>query len=1038
MKLKVFVSHSSLDRKELAGIKSHLQPHDIDLFLAHQDIETSEISPERIKLELQRSHIFVLIANKNSKQSSFCNQEIGFALGLKRYGHNRFIVCFSHDNYAPKHWDLIGDIQGISHANWNDLKERLRQELELLKDNLPVYLSENQPKTDLAIMNLLGAWRESSQKDKLIVDSLLTDRDFDTWISGIRRSMRDSDTSPILSRYGVWQVRPKVRLSLWEAVGDHLSDEHLDSFQKCAVEVLSEPGPWFQVITQEMAEAGSYKRGPDYSSDLREGIAETLALFGNKPQFLKFCSRERVEYMAGYVIRRVLENADWMLWASLKEVLPLLAEAAPECFLDIVEKTLKKTPCPFDRLFLEEIDKGILDGPYMWGLLQALGVVAWREEYLSNVVVVLGGLASRNPDGRLANRPNNLLCQIFQPWFSQTTASFEKQKSAMKALQREYPEIACEILFSFLFTSNPPSAGSRQPWSYPIPDIDFLEIRNSKECRAQIQFYIEQCTEIAINNDDHLIKIADHLDGLNPDCFSKIVEHIESHELTHESKSIIWEKLNDFVFKHRKFSKQGWSLPKEYVERLEVVLDNIAPDDLHVIHSRLFNKRDSDLYEREGDYGQQSKEIENSRQSAIREIVDKDGVSSAIEFAQKVKLPFHVGRMLGSFVEDKEDFAILRECLQSESKNMKGFIHGFIEIKHRRNGWKWVDDLSIEEWTDTQRGLLLRSLPPCEETWERVDKWLQDEGEYWRNLQVFAYLPLLNEKQIQICVDKCLKFKRPISALNCLHWAVCHKYPLPCEQSIQALLEAVSIGEGNMRIDPYNTAQIITNLQSDPAVDVNELYKVEWAYLQPLKSESDYSPKNLEHKLAHNPEFFHKVICTTFKPPNATKEQSQLTKEQLWAELRSLSLLQIWKIPPGTQEGGTFSSGKFTDWLECVLKLCEQSDHIEVAQEAIGQVLMHSPKDPGGLWIHKSIAEELNKPDRKHMRRGLSMAFFNSRGTHWFDPSGKTERNLIDKYEIMADDIDKEGFQRLATTMRELAKEWEREYARHQEFLKDR
>lgn len=1040
MSLKVFVSHSISDKKELAGIKSYFRSREIDLFLAHQDIRKGEPHYiDRIKTEIRTSDVFLLIANNKSKESMFCNQEIGLALALSHYEEQEsFIFAFRESNCSPIQWGLIGDCQGIQYKNWDDLKRKLLPVLEDLKKNLSIHLSDKQPKSDLAIMNLLGAWKESSRKDKLIVDSLLTDRDFDTWISEIRRSMRDSNTSPILSRYGVWQVRPKVRLSLWEAVGDHLSDEHLDSFQKCAVEVLSEPSPWFQVITQEMAEAGSYKRGPDYSSDLKRGIAETLALLGNKSQCLKFCSRGKAEYVANYVVRKVLENADWMLWASLKEFLPFLSEAAPESFLDIVEKTLKKTPCPFDRLFLEEINKGILDGAYMWGLLQALEVVAWKEEYLSNVVVVLGGLASRNPDERLENRPNNSLCQIFLPWFPQTTASFEKQKYAMKALQREYPEIACEILFSFLFTSRPASIGSRQPWSYPIPDIDFLEIRNSKECRKQMQFYIEQCTEIAIKNDTYLIKIADHFDGLNPDCFGKIVEHIESHDLTHESKLIIWEKLNDFVFKHRKFSKQSWSLPKEYIERLEGVLDKIAPDDLHAIHSRVFNKRDSDLYEREGDYEQQSKEIEYSRQSAIREIVDKNGVSSAIEFAQKVNLPFYVGRMLGSFVEDKEDFTILKESLQAESTNMESFVHGFIEVKQRQNGWGWVDSLSIEEWTDAQRGLFLRSLPPCEETWERVGKWLQDEGEYWRNLQVFAYLPHFNEKQIQICLDRYLKFKRPISALNCLQWIIYHKYPLPCEQSIQALLEAVVIGEGLMRIDPYHTAQIIKMLQIDSNVNVNELYKVEWTYLQLLQSESDYSPKSLEQKLAHNPEFFHEMICSAFKPLHAPKEQSQLTEDQIWAELQSLTLLRIWKTPPGTQEDGTFSSDKFADWLALSLSLCEKSDHLDIAQETIGQVLKHSPENPDGLWIHKSIAEELNKTDRKHMRIGLSIAFSNSHGApHWSDPSGKTERDLIDKYGTMADDVDKEGFQRLAITMRELAKDFEREIAISKDLLRD-
>lgn len=37
----------------------------------------------------------------------------------------------------------------------------------------------------------------------------------------------------------------------------------------------------------------------------------------------------------------------------------------------------------------------------------------------------------------------------------------------------------------------------------------------------------------------------------------------------------------------------------------------------------------------------------------------------------------------------------------------------------------------------------------------------------------------------------------------------------------------------------------------------------------------------------------------------------------------------------------------------------------------VGQVLIYTPADPEGLWIHRSAAQELNKKDVDAMRKGF-------------------------------------------------------------------
>jgi len=110
-----------------------------------------------------------------------------------------------------------------------------------------------------------------------------------------------------------------------------------------------------------------------------------------------------------------------------------------------------------------------------------------------------------------------------------------------------------------------------------------------------------------------------------------------------------------------------------------------------------------------------------------------------------------------------------------------------------------------------------------------------------------------------------------------------------------------------------------------------------------------------------------------------------------------------------------------------VKEICIESGHWEVAQVNIGEVLIYCPADQNGLWINKTVADALNSDDAKDMRDGFRTAFFNSRGAHWVDPTGASEKELADQYRQKANDIEKAGFFRLALTLRALAEGYDRE-----------
>ena len=162
-----------------------------------------------------------------------------------------------------------------------------------------------------------------------------------------------------------------------------------------------------------------------------------MALLGSYPNVLINCSPKKADLVAVLTVRKLLSESNWELWGSTQSVLPLLAEAAPNEFLNVVEQAINPNS-PFDKLFADE-GNGITGGNYITGLLWALESLAWSSEYLLRVVVLFGELDAHDPGGNWANRPANSLIDIFLPWKPHTTALFEKRKAAIEALISSHP-----------------------------------------------------------------------------------------------------------------------------------------------------------------------------------------------------------------------------------------------------------------------------------------------------------------------------------------------------------------------------------------------------------------------------------------------------------------------------------------------------------------------------------------------------------------------------------------------------------------------
>ncbi len=877
--------------------------------------------------------------------------------------------------------------------------------------------------SDLAIANLLGAWDENSDADLEIIRQLITG-DYPTWIGRLREILQQPD-SPIVLKNGKWRIRE--RKALWESLGARLFDNNLDSFRQCAITVLTERDPRFELPADERFAANIHGKVLSHSPELRKGMSESLALLGSHAEVLVNCSQNKSEATALLATREILGPADWVLWGSLNNLLPILAEAVPDEFLSAIEAAIQQLPCPFDELFSQE-GGGITGANYLTGLLWALEGVAWDQTYLVRVCVILGSLASHDPGGKCANRPANSLSTILLPWLPQTTASIDKRKVALQTLEKEVPVIAWKLVLSLLPGQRQHSSGTHKPeWRDTIPD-EWEKGVSRKDYWEQVSFYAECAVSMASDDIERLSELVNHLDKLPAPSFEKLLALLSSEEITsqtEEDRLALWTRLTVIASKHRKHSDTKWALDASVVSRIEDVVSGLEPENPLNLHRRLFSGHGFDLFEERGNWEKQRQKLEERRCQAIRDILAYGEIDTVIQFAESVESPLHVGYSLAIIADAATDAATLPALLATQNKRLDEFIGGYVWRRHSNLGWVWADDLDKSGWSVLLLARFLSYLPSTEEAWSRATAWLGDfEGEYWSKPNV---LPYDTDADIGAAIEKLIEHGRPCAAIHTLDRMIHDKLPLDTTRSAKALLAALSSEEPSHATDMYCIEEIIKALQDDPSTDPNSLFQVEWAYLPLLDRHGGASPKLLESRLASDSAFFCEVIGVVYRSKNEEGPEKEPSDHDKAIATNAWRLLHEWKMPPGTQADGSLSQEQFAQWLLQTKQICAASGHLEVAFTHVGQVLYYCKADPQGLWIDQIAAEALNGIDAEDMRIGFNTEAYNSRGVHWIDPTGNPERELADQYRQKADEVENSGYHRFAVTLRGLSESYDRD-----------
>lgn len=830
--------------------------------------------------------------------------------------------------------------------------------------------------------------------------------------------------SPLTHRDRVWKF--VARHDGWRTLADRVYDSHLDAFKAASLAVLAEDDPALQLEKERRYAAALYGKAFSYSSTLREGIAETIALIGAQPDALTSCTVGRPSGIASQIVTTLLERASSRRWARLNGVLPLLAEASPLSFLECVDSALGEEPSPFVGVFEEE-DSGAFGRNYMAGLLWALETLAWQREHLGQVVSCLAELDTLDRGGNWKNRPLNSLITIFLPWLPQTCAPFSSRLTAVTGLQHSFPEVGWKLLLGLLPNANVFSNGARKPtFRASIPET-WSDSAGEASFEEQTSAYVRLTIDAAGSNGRKLADLASRIDSLPFPLWNDAASLLDSDAVKALDEPVryeIWKVLQEMVGKHSQFPDAEWAMASVQVGRLVDIVAKLAPQSPALRHFGLFDPNDPVTYQDGEDWHDHSRMLAEKRRAAVRELLVQ-GHQVLVDYIEVVKSPGLLGAAWGEIGGTDDDRLILPAYLVSDVVSLRDSATSYALARFRKGGWAWVDGLSLLEWLPDEAARLLTAMPFCNEAWRRLN--VLDTAVspmYWATVGANVDI---EPDELLSGAAQLLSNNRPFTAMRLLHRALHIRQSVSTSLLSDAFLSAISPKADFASIGSSDIGTLLGELQSRADADVEAVCRIEWEFLVLLDRDPRYKPVFLHRRMANEPAFFCHFVMLAFHSATtgvAAEDDHDADKGSKEAVAsNAYQLLAGWHLCPGIDDDGLVQGAVFTTWLADVRRQCTESGHLDVSMSMLGKCIAHAPADRDGLWLDRTVANALNGRDAEAMRNGMVTEMFNSRGTYGFS-GGAAELEIAKQYDGRATAIAEAGYSRLAQDIRKLAQSY--------------
>lgn len=867
--------------------------------------------------------------------------------------------------------------------------------------NQPLW-AKSENALDIIPALLVGRWNESKEGDKEVL-SYLSGESYDSYITKLTKWINVQD-SPIYRIGSNWRIASP--LDSWSHLGSYFTSTHLEKFRYQYLSVLKEIHPEFELEGEKSSMASWYGKESKYSTLIKEGLCQSMILISVYGENLKIQLPINSQIWCDSATKELFKDLSLNLCCTLDHFFPLISEASPLVFIDVIDKTLSKNPEVILGMF-KEVESFLTPRSYHTGLLWALEGLAWFPDYISSAVKLLGRLAKDDPGGKISNRPINSLRAIFLPWHPNTYCSLDERIEVMTLLIKDNPKIAWDLLISILPKHHDighPTVKTR--WrKYQATNKATLTYKDIWDVHS---FSIDSLIILADVDENKLAELIKHIDMLSPLDRAKVIDYISTNVNSIEHKSNkIWGNLREILSHHRSFLKADWALDTKELDKIESLYNLFSPVSLIEKNIWLFEdhypKFPSGIDHDKISYEEHEKIIMENRIEALKEVYNQSGFEGVIEFTKLISEKRFIGDSAGYIFNDKEDLSKILNLLKDESNELTMFFENYVFRKYLLNGMCWLKTFYMELVNNSVPNktitALILPLPQTEELWEFINNTNDDiEAEYWLKFYPRFYsLPI--DKKI-FGINKLFSAQRYLSALDTSSHFV---KELPTELLISILLKvATESSNEKYRLQGYEIEWFFNELDNREDLDKNIMPQLEWFYLPILSGYGiGRNPKYLEEELSKSPTFFVDVLTWIYKPQNDSEDD--ITKENITDEVRlnraelSYKLLQTWKKIPGTDAQGNILYDELKNWISTSQEIAENKHRLNVADLHIGKLLAGTPQNLND-WLQDPICQIIDEFNSEYINDGFCSAIYNNRGvvTKSHGEGGEQERQLAE------------------------------------------
>lgn len=1030
---EIFVQSSSCDESLAFVVAAIMNSGDQGLI----DRSVVVLDDATVQAMVEQYKNIVVITNSSNRDLGYAIQQnsnsivyVSSPLEMPPYGIN--IELSAHDYYKFQH---ALEMSGYGDDEARTIARSCGRSVAILRHQLnfdastPEWVKRDDIQKKIPLL-LVGRWNESNKEEQRLI-SELCDASYGEVSMMVQRWLF-IDSSPLCRKDNCWYVVSPYDTFLY--IKSYITEGVFAKFTKVIKEALFDLDP--NAMNHLNPELPQYTLGKrKFSGLIREGLCHSLILMA----ILCDDRQEQVDEM----VRDILKDTDmqWWLTYTHENVIPLIAEASPDAFLQYIENDLKKEDSLMMKLFIPIKKKGFFgvdwEANYS-NILFALEMIAWMPEYMMRVCRILAQLSPIVNESNYVNKPINSLMEIFRVWYPMTTVGTSERCMALRTLYRHYPDVTIDLCFKIAENwrhqyGNLPTRVSR----WRLKEINLNIAVTYKEVFQELQ----TVCDIIVNHDalstKQTIKVLSmSLDiRLTKELRGELRDYLVKRQDILKSQQSFYQELKGKINRYRSIPNARWQIPNEELVEFEKLLEGITPENLLDRLEFLFDGNIHEMPEIRTikDYDLQNKAIRELRNDAAAQILSTVGIDEVFKYAERLEHPEYLMQGLGSceYAMDVFDDVYKYARVNDGSPTyIKTFFNSYASAD-RENFLQCV-----KVWHDDSFAWYpISGICPDDDLWELVDSFDdQQQLEYWRH----AYAGNLPPERIEYLLDNYQKAGNADQIISIINHIIHNEghYQLNHELIVNRMHFAMSrMNREVLHSKDYEIDSILKWIEKHPDTTDADIMKLEVPYI--IVSDEGIKEWRAYHIIVNSPQYMFELLDNAFYSENPDIKEKEIKFRRDHPEQTGMSefcgrfLLNI-STTPCTEEDGTIDEERLKGYITQFQEKAEAKGKLGMANHLIGQLLGNCPgciqgEPPVAIC---EIIEELNNVE---VNNSFHSKIYNRLGSTVRGPfdGGEIEWNRFERFSKTAKRLRTE-YLVIASIYEDLAKMYSKE-AKHQD-----